>query len=345
MLMSLNPKEPHEHTLAGVGLALPWAMWALAHQQTGLLVFDPSGHVVFANDWLTRRLGVRSEDLQGRRLTEVFPSLIGSYFDVTLQGCQKSGFPAVLSHSLHASPLPVYQPQRVGDPAGLLKQTVHIIPMCHDTARVAGQRYTLVQVNDVTPTVRRESLLKHRVDQMHHMARVDALTGIGNRREFDETLESEIRASLRAHAPLGMVLIDIDHFKAYNDHYGHPAGDQCLREVADVLRRVVRRPRDRLARYGGEEMAVLLPGTPLNGVLEVGRDIVEQVQALGLPHVASPIGPTLTVSAGAAAVVPQSLDDAVWLVRQADEALYAAKAAGRNRLCHLTAEGAGSEPE
>jgi diguanylate cyclase (GGDEF)-like protein len=175
-------------------------------------------------------------------------------------------------------------------------------------------------------------LLRTRVDEMHLMARVDALTGVGNRREFAESLDGEVRAAMRAHEPLGMLMIDIDYFKAYNDHYGHPLGDQCLRDVAAVLRRVVRRPRDRLARYGGEEFVVLLPGTPLPGVVGVGREILEQVRRLGVPHAASQTGAVVTVSVGAASLVPGRAEDGAALLRQSDEALYAAKGAGRNRL-------------
>lgn len=319
----------------------PWALWLLNHQQVGVLVLNGAGCVAFANRWVLDR--VEPRDVVGRCLTQVFPAIEGSYFQRTVQRSQATGFPSVMCHSLHAALLPVYMPQRVGQPEGLLRTTVHVIPMERGAAAATGQRYTLIQITDVTSTVRREVVLRSQVDQMHHMARVDALTGIGNRREFDEALDTEVRAALRTHTPLGLLMVDIDHFKNYNDHYGHQAGDQCLREVAHVLRRVVRRPRDRLARYGGEEMAVLLPSTPLQGVQELGREIVQQVMALGLPHAANPLGPVLTVSAGGAVLVPAGLDDGAVLVQQADKALYAAKNAGRNRL-FLAADGLAPQP-
>jgi diguanylate cyclase (GGDEF)-like protein len=300
--------------------------------QAGILILDEATRVVFVNEWFVRRCGHSEEALMGQRLTEVFPSLIDSYFCSRLALGARTGFPAMLSHSLHAPPLPLYMPHLVGHPQALLSQTVHIIPMGKQAARQSGKQLTLVQVTDVTPTVRREYLLRTRVDEMHLMARVDALTGVGNRREFSESLDGEVRAALRANEFLGMLMIDIDHFKAYNDHYGHPVGDQCLRDVAAVLRRVVRRPRDKLARYGGEEFVVLLPGTPLPGVVEVGREILEQVRRLALPHAANPMGDVVTVSVGAAALEPRRTEDAALLLRQADEALYAAKGAGRNRL-------------
>ena len=314
-----------------------WAMGALAHLQGGVLVLDAAGVVLFVNEWFVRRCARAGADVLGHKITEVFPKLIGSYFSRRLALVQSTGLPAMLSHSLHAPPLPLYMPHLVGHPQAVLSQTVHIIPLAESTGQGGKPTLMLVQVTDVTPTVRRESLLRTRVDEMHLMARLDALTGIGNRREFGETLDSEVRAAVRNSTPLGLLMIDIDHFKNYNDHSGHPAGDRCLREVADLLRKIVRRPRDRLARYGGEEFAVLLPGTPLEGVVEVGREVVERMRKLGLPHAASPVGPVVTVSVGAASMQPNTPEEAAHLLRLADEALYAAKGAGRNRLCHAPA--------
>jgi diguanylate cyclase (GGDEF)-like protein len=314
------------------GSAEPWPLAALVHLQAGIVILDEAYRVVFVNEWFLRHSGKRSEELMGHRLTGVFPHLIGSYFCSRLALSVKTGFPAMMSHSLHSPPLPLYMPHSVGHPPALLSQTVHIIPMGKRAARQSGRSLTLVQVTDVTPTVRREHLLRTRADEMQLMARVDALTGVGNRRKFSESLECEARAAMRDSEPLGMLMIDIDHFKAYNDHYGHPTGDQCLREVAALLKRVVRRPRDHLSRYGGEEFVVLLPGTPLHGVVGVGREILEHMRRLALPHAASPGGRIVTLSLGAAALEPSCQEDGATLLRRADEALYAAKGAGRNRL-------------
>lgn len=315
-----------------------WAALVLAQLQVGVLVLDADSRVLFVNDWFLKRSGLQAAAMVGRPLAEVFPDRAGNFFFKRLAVCQATGFPAMLSHSLHAPPLPLYMPHLVGHAPAVLSQTLHIVPLGRGRAAVGGvpaQRLTLVQVTDVTPTVRRESLLRTHVDEMHLMARVDALTGVSNRRAFAESLDSEVRAAQRAKAPLGLLMIDIDHFKTYNDHYGHPAGDQCLKEVAALLQRVVRRPRDRLCRYGGEEFAVLLPGTPLEGVVGVGREIVDKVRALGLAHTARPDGRgVVTVSVGGASLVPVQPEEAQTLLRLADQALYAAKAGGRDRLCH-----------
>lgn len=318
------------------GGAEPWPLVALIHVQAGIVILDEASRVVFVNEWFLRRSGKHTDELMGHHLTDVFPNLIGSYFSSRLALSVKTGFPAMMSHSLHAPPLPLYMPHLVGHPPALLSQTVHIIPMGKRAARQSGRSLTLVQVTDVTPTVRREHLLRTRADEMQLMARVDALTGVGNRRDFSESLENEVRAAERAGEPLGLLMIDVDHFKAYNDHYGHPKGDQCLRDVAALLKRVVRRPRDRLARYGGEEFVVLLPGTPLQGVVEVGREILEHMRRLALPHAASPSLGIVTVSLGASALEPARKEDGATLLRHADEALYAAKGAGRDRLASQT---------
>ena len=312
--------------------AAPWPLAALVHLQAGILVLSEDGRIVFVNDWFARRSGHVPAKLVGSTLAEAFPQLDGSYFFQRLVLSQRTGLPAMLSHSLHASPLPLYMPHLVGHAQARLSQTVHIIPMGRASLPKGQAHLTLVQVTDVTPTVRRESLLRTRVDQMHLMARIDPLTGVGNRRVFTEVMDTEVRSSMRTRLPLGLLMIDIDHFKNYNDHYGHPAGDRCLREVADLLRKVVRRPRDRLTRYGGEEFAVVLPGTPLSGVADVGREVVERVRMLGVPHAKSPSASVVTVSVGAAAMVPSGADDMALLLRWADDALYVAKGAGRNRL-------------
>lgn len=341
--MSVAPSVLFPEDVPVVDGTVPaWPLAALANLQVGIIVLDAADRVVFVNEWFLKRSGYQAEEMMNHRLVDVLGGAATPNFFKRLALAQTTGFPAMLSHSLHSPPLPLYMPHLIGHPPAILSQTVHIVPMGQRSSGRKADLHTLIQVTDVTPTVRRESLLRTRVDQMHLMARVDPLTGIGNRRAFTETLDTEVRAAIRAKSSLGLLMLDIDYFKFYNDHYGHPAGDQCLREVAALLQRVVRRPRDRLARYGGEEFAVLLPGTPIEGVLEVGREIVTQIRQLGLPHVARPNGQVVTVSVGASAILPASIDDGSVLVSQADQALYEAKAGGRDRMCHHRAPLAGA---
>ncbi len=174
--------------------------------------------------------------------------------------------------------------------------------------------------------------LKRKSDLLEELARIDGLTDIANRRCFDEALEREWRRCKRQNTPLSLVMIDIDHFKAFNDTYGHAEGDACLIRVARCIALALNRPGDMVARYGGEEMAVLLPETPREAASMMAETIRAEVEALAIAN--EGIGGTgrLTISLGTASMVPEGAD-AIALVREADAALYQAKAQGRNRVC------------
>jgi len=166
--------------------------------------------------------------------------------------------------------------------------------------------------------------------RLQDLARIDGLTGIANRRRFDELLEEEFRRASRQELPLALVLLDIDWFKPYNDSYGHPAGDDCLRRVSAAVADALRRPGDHAARYGGEEIAILLPATGDRGAAVVAERVRAAVSALGIAHTGSRFG-VVTVSAGVASVLPANPGDtAASLVSAADRALYQAKRDGRN---------------
>jgi diguanylate cyclase (GGDEF)-like protein/PAS domain S-box-containing protein len=187
----------------------------------------------------------------------------------------------------------------------------------------------LVVYSDVTATTLAEDALRSLNEQLKFLADTDTLTGLANRRVFDQALEREVAQSQRAGRPLSLLLIDVDRFKAFNDTYGHPAGDECLRRVSTVLRETVRRPLDLAARYGGEEMAVLLPETGLGGAVDLAEEVRRAVRSLAIAHTGSEKG-IVTVSVGAAVLTGgQGARD---LLRQADEALYAAKGGGRDRV-------------
>ncbi|MFO1433850.1 MAG: diguanylate cyclase [Candidatus Competibacteraceae bacterium] len=184
----------------------------------------------------------------------------------------------------------------------------------------------------VKARVRTHLELKRHQDLLRQLACLDGLTCVANRRRFDELLEQEWRRSLRTGQPLSLILADVDDFKAYNDHYGHLAGDECLRLVASTLAAAVKRPMDLLARYGGEEFACLLPETDLAGAIVVARRLVEGVAELRIPHPYSGVAAWVTISAGVASLVSGQEQSAVELVRAADTCLYRAKHEGRNRI-------------
>lgn len=166
---------------------------------------------------------------------------------------------------------------------------------------------------------------------LQELLSTDAMTGIANRRRFDDALEREWRRCARAGTPLSLLMIDVDHFKAYNDYCGHPQGDACLRQVARLLLDSVGRPGDLVARYGGEEFVCLLPSIGNAGALAVATKVAAALRNADIAHPRSPLGPRLTISIGVATANDLTVK-AKTLVAFADKLLYAAKAAGRNQI-------------
>jgi diguanylate cyclase (GGDEF)-like protein len=177
-------------------------------------------------------------------------------------------------------------------------------------------------------------VLGYRLDQANRTTRLqalrDELTGLANRRCFNEAIAREFRRAARSGQPLSLIMVDIDFFKAFNDQYGHPAGDACLRAISAALQGVLRRPGDMAARYGGEEFAILLAGTDVAGAVQIVDDVQTAIRTLAIRHEAGPLG-IVTLSAGVACWCPRrSIATPEWLVEAADAALYQAKAMGRN---------------
>lgn len=180
--------------------------------------------------------------------------------------------------------------------------------------------------------------LTNRLDDMNRelvrLWTVNALTGIANRRRFDEVLYKEWRRAMRRQYPISLLMCDIDYFKQYNDAQGHQAGDECIRNVARAIEESLKRPGDLVARYGGEEFAAVLPDTDFDGAQMVAEHVRSAVAELGIPHGRSSVASRVTLSVGAACMIPKRGSPAAGdeLLEGADKALYAAKSAGRNRV-------------
>lgn len=172
--------------------------------------------------------------------------------------------------------------------------------------------------------------LKLQRDRLESLTMTDGLTDIANRRRFDQHLDQEWRRCARMKVPLSALLADIDRFKAFNDNYGHSAGDDCVRRVAKALAAVPNRAGDLVARYGGEEFACLLPGTNTEGARAVAERMREAVNDLAIPHAWSNITGNVSISVGVAILIPASDGEPESLIQLADEMLYEAKNAGRN---------------
>ncbi len=220
----------------------------------------------------------------------------------------------------------------------------------------SGTVLVVVLVGYFLSGARKNAQLSLATAELERISLTDALTGLANRRQFDAVLRKEYRRALREKTTLSLVMVDIDFFKEYNDEYGHPAGDSCLRDVGGILREVVKRPADLVARYGGEEFAIILPDTPQpETIAEACRQAVE---ARGIPHRLSSVAQSVTISVGVAMLAPSELSESelaseqqslkreasgeqgdqegtgpVLLVDEADNALYQAKESGRNRVC------------
>ena len=193
--------------------------------------------------------------------------------------------------------------------------------------------YLRKPLNSQLCRIRIDQLLAARkeMQRLESLSVTDGLTGIANRRYFDDFLKAEWLRAKREGGNIGLIMVDIDHFKAFNDHYGHLEGDQCLQKVAATLKEQAQRPRDLVARFGGEEFAIVLPSIHFDGVKVVADRIRTSLTAAALPHEASDTSDILTVSMGLAWAEPSSSDNMDVLIEAADEALYAAKAGGRNR--------------
>jgi len=187
----------------------------------------------------------------------------------------------------------------------------------------------------VRARVRTHLELKRYRDDLERQSMTDGLTGIPNRRHLEGFLDLLWSQALRLSGPIAVILMDLDHFKAFNDHYGHLAGDDCLRQVAQTLERCTQRKTDLMARFGGEEFVCILPGTDQEGAALVAEQLRGAVEALAIPHAASGASDRVTISLGLAGCVPCGDDKPDLLLERADRALYEAKKQGRNRWTAL----------
>ena len=207
---------------------------------------------------------------------------------------------------------------------------------------------TLNILRDISERMRAEEKLQQAYNAVEALAITDALTGLANRRRFDQYLAGEWRRGLRDHTPLSMLLIDVDLFKSYNDTYGHVRGDSCLKQISEAALDVVSRPGDLVARFGGEEFAVILPNTSSEGASRIAHEICDALRHKMLPHSSNPTG-IMTVSVGCGTMVPSFGLHSVNLIELADDALYKAKRNGRNQVCNgndmKDAEGKSQENE
>lgn len=191
-----------------------------------------------------------------------------------------------------------------------------------------------LELRFLTRKVQEQSIALQQANQkLHRLANLDGLTEVANRRRFDEYFDQEWQRSGREQTPLSLILCDIDYFKNYNDHYGHQAGDACLRRVARAISETLCRPTDLVARYGGEEFAIILPNTSSEGAIHVAELLQLRIKQLGILHAQSRVSSYVTLSLGISSQIPVLSQENQTLIAATDKALYLAKSEGRNTFC------------
>lgn len=293
--------------------------------QIGVILLDQQGVIQHWNTWMTRTSGLASSEVAAMTMAEAFPATRGSRLLDAIEQALRFKLSSMLAPALNAGILPLYQKAADRKLDRRMQQLVYVTP----TRRAPYA--CLIQIHDMTAMVRRERRLRAQSSQLIATSYRDSLTGIGNRRRFDHDLAKLFKEAQVKRSALALIMVDVDDFKAYNDHLGHQKGDECLVRVAAALQSVLRHQGDSVSRYGGEEFMLLLPDTGLEAACAIAQRLRTRIQDLEIPHPASRTGAHVTASVGITVSVPAPDQLAYILIGQADLALYVAKDMGRNR--------------
>lgn len=297
----------------------------------GLIVLDADQTVLLWNGWVERYSGIPASMALGKHVSEAFEELPSRAILSAITNTLSYGLPVVLSNALHRSPLPLFQRGEQEIEKKRIDQSVTITPIAAEN----GSRQCLIQISDSTTSIKREKILRTHSEALKREATTDSLTGIYNRRFFDEHYKMAMGHAVRHHVPLTVFMVDIDYFKEYNDNYGHVAGDKALIQVAAALRKQLLRATDVLARFGGEEFILMLPNMAPDTAMQFAEKLRMAVWDLNIPHFKSHISQRISVSIGFSNYHKHPDIDANALLKCADAALYEAKKAGRNQSHYL----------
>ncbi|MBK1641908.1 diguanylate cyclase [Chromatium okenii] len=296
----------------------------LDHLQSGIVLLNQETKICAWNQWMTRHTALDLEQVAEQPFAQLFPEIVTTRLQDCIHQALHFKLSSILTPGLNLAILPLYKNPKT--PTQRLEQLIYITPVPRYM-----QMACLIQIHDMTATVRRERRLRAQSTSLIATTYRDALTGVGNRRRFDHDLMAFFTDARSKQQPLALLMIDIDDFKAYNDQLGHLQGDECLTQVATVLQEGLRQRGDSVARYGGEEFALLLPDADVDLAYSIAERLRTLIETANIPHPASRTKPHITISIGVSALIPAPHQTMKTLIEQADQALYQAKDAGRNR--------------
>lgn len=296
--------------------------WLLNAIDTGLILVDEELKVVLWNNWMSKHSGVSLPSVLNCKLSTVFRDDSAEVLFRAIEQTLLYRTSSVISAALHRSPLPLFNPYNFS-PAHRIYQTITTTGLYVPDSKP----FCLIQIVDASTNIKREKALRDYSENLKKDSVTDGLTGLFNRRYFDESYAQALSAAKRAKKVLSILMIDIDFFKLYNDFYGHQAGDSVIQAVAGALKSQISRGEDTIARYGGEEFVVILPNSAKADAEIVANRLNEAVRALNITHEKSAAAPFVTISIGICSGIPHEGEN---LLLKADEALYASKHKGRN---------------
>lgn len=279
----------------------------------GLALCRMDGQLVYVNPAFS--------ELLGRSVAE---TLALTYWEITPEKYQQQEQQQLESLDKHHRYGP-YEKEYIHSSGKLIP-----VRLSGQLVEIEGETYILSSVEDISDRKHAENQLTRLHKKLERLSFQDCLTGISNRRMFDQTLANEWARAQRNQTPISLIMIDVDFFKEYNDQYGHLKGDDCLKKIAANLEKQAKRPSDLASRYGGEEFTLLLPETDLQQAIQVIEQCFQSIKELHIEHKSSVISGYITISAGLSHMTPNQDLDATQLIEQADKMLYRAKKANRN---------------
>ncbi len=304
-------------------LSAPQVDAVFDHLADGILTANADGKVESMNAAAEQMFGYNVDEVVGNSARMLLPEPYASRHDEYLKQYRETGEASIVGSGRELD--------------GRRKDgTVFPLDVSVSQIEIQGRETFVIVARDITEHKVQQHLVeleRANSQTLELLVRIDALTGIANRRHFDEALNNEMRRASREGKTVALILCDVDFFKAFNDRYGHIAGDKALSSVAKAIDSCFQRAGEVAARYGGEEFGVVVPGADIESAAALAEKVQEKVNALSIPHGTSRVADHITLSIGVATAIPGTHFDATRLVEEADRALYRAKGTGRNRIC------------